>query len=267
MFALHKRFRHGEHGDFYERGHGHAAFRERGSGARGGAGRFTDQGADGACPLCDNHCPLDDPGCGKGAVLAARRHGSMMEADMAEEWDHGQGEGPMTGGRLLGLFRRAAGGMARAHHSRGHAQHAQARVLALLLEREPMSQRDLMELLHVRSASLSELLVKLERGGFIARERSADDRRNYIITVTEQGREAAARHRAEYGENADALFAALSEEEREQLGRLLGKLALALAEHEQGHERGHGRDARQGRGFGRGHGRAFGRSRHGHDAE
>lgn len=25
------------------------------------------------CPLCENQCPLDTPGCGKGAALAARR--------------------------------------------------------------------------------------------------------------------------------------------------------------------------------------------------
>jgi len=50
-------------------------------------------------------------------------------------------------------------------------------VLAIVRERGGMSQRELLDLLDVRSASLSEVLAKLERNGLIARRRDDADRR------------------------------------------------------------------------------------------
>jgi DNA-binding MarR family transcriptional regulator len=158
-------------------------------------------------------------------------------------------ETTMSGEALVGLFRRALKAMSRAHHNRGNTQHAQAKVLAILKEREPMSQRDLMEMLNVRSASLSEILAKLERNDLITRERSDQDKRNFIISVTEQGRVMAEEHKKEHLKNAEAIFAPLSEVERRQLGGLLEKIITSLekdapdhdAEHEHGfgHRHGH----------------------------
>jgi DNA-binding MarR family transcriptional regulator len=158
-------------------------------------------------------------------------------------------ETAITGEYLTGLFRHALKVMSRAHHSQGHAQQAQARVLVILKEKEPMSQSELMEMLDVRSASLSEILAKLERNGFITRERSDQDKRNFIISVTDQGRTIAEGHKREYMENAETIFAALSAAERQQLGALLEKIITALEngilghdtehEHEFGHRYGH----------------------------
>ena len=166
----------------------------------------------------------------------------------------------ITDETLLALFRRAAHFMARAHHHQGHAHHAQKHVLALLKEKGPLNQRDLLDLLGIRSASLSELLAKLERGGLITREKDEQDRRNYVISISEEGNAAVTDHEAEQRAGAEAIFAPLTGEERQQMGELLIKVIVALEDAfpahrgcrgHHGHEM-HG-ECRRGHGFGHGH--------------
>jgi DNA-binding MarR family transcriptional regulator len=137
--------------------------------------------------------------------------------------------GGITHGLLASLFHRAARFMMRAHHHQGHAEHAQRHVLAILKRSEPMSQRELLEMLNVRSSSLSELLGKLEQRSFIRRERDEEDKRNVIITLTAEGAAASAESAGQ--QSTDALFAALSEDEREQLAGLLRKVIASLEQY------------------------------------
>ncbi|MDR2452050.1 MAG: MarR family transcriptional regulator [Candidatus Accumulibacter sp.] len=134
---------------------------------------------------------------------------------------------PCSDEQLLHLFRRAAKWLVRGHHHHGAEGHAQGHVLAILGESESVSQRELLELLHVRSASLSELLIKLERNGSIVRQRSEKDRRNFLLRLTERGRAELAEHHWRRRQNAAHLFSALSDEERESLGTLLTRLVDA----------------------------------------
>ncbi len=120
--------------------------------------------------------------------------------------------------------------MARTYHRQGHVQHAQRHILAILDKQGVMNQRDLIDRLGVRSASLSEVLGKLERGGYILREQEEADRRNFVISLTERGKTATADHGKERRESADALFEALSGEERQHLGELLIKIIVDLEE-------------------------------------
>ena len=174
---------------------------------------------------------------------------------------------------LLSLFRRTVKIMVRAAHSKGHAHHAQGHVMTVLKERGQMNQRELMELLNVRSASLSELLAKLERQGLIFRERDDQDRRNFLIALSEEGRTLAEGHEQEMRETAETVFAPLSVEERRQLGGILTKIYRALEEtmKPDGHghgPHGHGRCRHDHHpGWPDGHGRhgARGRKLHGED--
>lgn len=93
------------------------------------------------------------------------------------------------------------------------------RMLRLLAERGDMDQADLVCLLELRSASVSELLGKLEAQGLVTRRRSEEDRRGLTISLTEAGR---AQLPAEPGQ--DAAFSALTEDERAELKTLLQKL-------------------------------------------
>jgi DNA-binding MarR family transcriptional regulator len=134
--------------------------------------------------------------------------------------------------RLLYLFRRAAKWMTRGHVSdqaHGHlyhdpARHAQGHILSILDASEHLGQRELLERLHIRSASLSELLFKLEKNGDIIRRRSERDRRNFILHPTEQGRMKVAEHHRHRQQSAERLFSILSDAERESLTALLTRL-------------------------------------------
>ncbi|WP_319582657.1 MarR family transcriptional regulator [uncultured Pseudodesulfovibrio sp.] len=183
---------------------------------------------------------------------------------------------PATNTELAGLFRLASRLMARAYHRGDSAHHAQHRVLSLLLQNGPMPQGELLEILDVRSSSLSELLRKLEDRGLILRERNPEDKRGFIISATDQAR-------AMVPENdgaPDGLFDSLDETERDQLRTILGKLVASLREDPAtgGPGRGFGGGGRGGRGghgngpggggqgFGKGRGgrgKGFGRGRGG----
>ncbi|MDR0702204.1 MAG: MarR family transcriptional regulator [Azoarcus sp.] len=115
--------------------------------------------------------------------------------------------------------------MVRGHHfHRGGARHAQGHILSVLAESESVSQRELLERLHIRSASLSELLIKLEKSGAITRRRSEKDKRNFLLQLTGQGRlELAEQHRHRQ-QSAGRLFSVLSDAERESLAVLLTRL-------------------------------------------
>ena len=65
-------------------------------------------------------------------------------------------------------------------------------VLKTLLLQGGMTQRELLEQLHTSSASLSEVLGKLEREGLVERGRSMADKRQLEVSLTEAGRDAAA---------------------------------------------------------------------------
>ncbi|MCK0113605.1 MarR family transcriptional regulator [Ornithinimicrobium sp. F0845] len=66
--------------------------------------------------------------------------------------------------------------------------HPQYLVMLALWERpDPVSVRELSDLLHLDPGTLSPLLKRLESGGLLRRERRADDERSLAVTLTEQG--------------------------------------------------------------------------------
>lgn len=133
--------------------------------------------------------------------------------------------------QLVALFHRAA--HLAFHNLHRQGSHAQDRVMALLASQRAMSQRELLQHMGVRPASLSELLGKLEKSGAVRRERDRRDKRNVVVTLTEEGGRMAA-ERARTMRNAmRGMFAPLAEEEQAQLAALLTRLVTAWeAEHE-----------------------------------
>lgn len=71
----------------------------------------------------------------------------------------------------------------------------QGRVLSLLSTRNSMLQRDMCVELGIRPQSLGEILVKLERAGYIERKTSVHDRRTQTVRITESGRRCVTRNR------------------------------------------------------------------------
>ncbi len=126
---------------------------------------------------------------------------------------------------LLKLFHQCAHCMNRTGKYRG-----QGRLLILLEERGPLTQREMIEITGRRSATLSEQLESMEKAGWITREKHAGDKRNIDLALTPLGKEMAQQVRVWQIGHAEALFGMLDEKERQDLGALLEKLAQAWQE-------------------------------------
>lgn len=103
-------------------------------------------------------------------------------------------------------------------------ERGKGRVLVTLALQDGMSQRDLAYILGIRPQSLGETLGKLEREGFITRERSDTDKRTIVVKLTDAGRDQAQRVKARRNTTVESLLSKLTTEEKQQLCRLLKKM-------------------------------------------
>jgi DNA-binding MarR family transcriptional regulator len=101
----------------------------------------------------------------------------------------------------------------------------QAGVLRRLGQFPGQSQRGLADALGMHAPRLVALIDELEDRGLVARERDPDDRRNYAISLTDEGRRALAELARVAREHELAITAALDDDERVQLLELLRRLA------------------------------------------
>jgi DNA-binding MarR family transcriptional regulator len=68
------------------------------------------------------------------------------------------------------------------------ASRGQGRIIAALKETDSICTKDLAETLGINISTLNEMLVKLEKGKFIRREPSADDKRVILLALTDKGK-------------------------------------------------------------------------------
>lgn len=149
---------------------------------------------------------------------------------------------------LASLFWYASRLMARAHHHGrrhgGHGRQAQVRVLAILRETGPISQAELLRRLDVRSASLSELLGKLERSGLVVRERNEADRRSFIVSATKAADALLAEWEQAGPGGEERIFSCLDDAEKAALRSILEKFVASVRDGDDG-PRGSGCGRRQ----------------------
>lgn len=97
-------------------------------------------------------------------------------------------------------------------------------IISLVLHGGEMSQRDLLEHACISSASLSEVLAKLEAEGLVTRTKSEEDRRLLAVALTEAGREKAEEVLEYKNRFEEESFACFDEQERAQLLDYLDRL-------------------------------------------
>jgi len=104
----------------------------------------------------------------------------------------------------------------------------QGRILAALQMRDGVSTKDLSYLLGLAVSTLNEFLSKLEKGGYITREPSEQDKRVMLVKLTEKGKtqQAQPEDRADLGD----IFDCLSAEEQAGFGTYLDKIIAAFGE-------------------------------------
>ena len=103
----------------------------------------------------------------------------------------------------------------------------QHRVLTVLIDVEGeagLPQRDLGAQMGLSPAALSELLAKLEDRGLVKRERSQEDRRVTLVSLTAKGRKQAQSLVDAEARVADDTFGALDDADREKLASILAKM-------------------------------------------
>jgi DNA-binding MarR family transcriptional regulator len=101
----------------------------------------------------------------------------------------------------------------------------QAGVLRRLGQFPGQSQRELADALGMHAPRLVALIDELEDRGLVARDRDPEDRRNYAISLTDEGQRALAELAHVARRHELAITAALDEGERAQLLALLRRLA------------------------------------------
>ena len=134
---------------------------------------------------------------------------------------------------LLEQFMQMHGLLVRRFHRRhmangpmGTPYSGQGRVLKFLKLKPEFTQKELAELMGLRSQSLGELLAKLEKNGYVTRAPSETDRRVITVRLTEKGVGAS----EEDLQDEANLFDCLSEEEQTQLSDYLRRLIHTMEE-------------------------------------
>ncbi|GAB2676400.1 MarR family winged helix-turn-helix transcriptional regulator [Thalassiella azotivora] len=116
-----------------------------------------------------------------------------------------------------------------AHLARWDLNHASFAVLHLL-EHEPMTQRQLAGRTQVQEQTMSRLVERLARTGYVLRTRSEADRRKVLVSLTPAGRSARAEAEGDHRGDVevgfrDALGADGTRDLREQLVTLVRRLS------------------------------------------
>ena len=97
----------------------------------------------------------------------------------------------------------------------------QFQLLGLLHDHGGMGQRELGQAMATDPSILVTMLNPLEADGFVSRDRDPADRRRHVVTLTPAGKRRLANAAQAQREAEDALFAGLTEQQRDQLRELL----------------------------------------------
>lgn len=100
----------------------------------------------------------------------------------------------------------------------------QLRLLVFLSEGGGLGNAELADRLRISRPSVSALLDRLKRGGFIRRELSPHDRRGICIWLEERGRQAVESSIAECGEYVANLISGMTDGESDEIAHTLNRI-------------------------------------------
>lgn len=103
--------------------------------------------------------------------------------------------------------------------------------LTKLHENRDVSQDELSELLCFDKGTTAKALKKLEEDGYILRRRDETDKRGYVISLTEKGKDAACFAEGKIGEWNDVVLKGFSAGERKFFMEMLEKAFLNVSEY------------------------------------
>ncbi len=117
------------------------------------------------------------------------------------------------------------------HHSRAHTlleaiglYRGQPPVLKALWEQEGLTHTALAERLHVTPATITKMLQRMEKAGFVVRKPDAEDQRVSRVYLTEAGRAIQSQVQVVWQRMEQETFDGFTQEERALLRRLLQQI-------------------------------------------
>ena len=108
-----------------------------------------------------------------------------------------------------------------------HLQPSDVGILRLIAVDSGLSQRTLAGRLGVGASRVVVLIDDLEEKGFVVRDRSTQDRRNYELRLTKSGQNVMSQMREVGAAHENDVVSALDADERRTLGILLAKIAAS----------------------------------------
>ncbi len=130
----------------------------------------------------------------------------------------------MTVGQLLAQVCRMSGHRLRGHMEKIGLHRGQGFALIHLWHNDGMSQRDLARSMHISPASVTNMLQRMERDGWIKRKRDEKDQRVVRVYLTVKAEETRIQAKRVFREMEDALNSVYTTEEQSTLKLLLTKL-------------------------------------------
>ena len=118
-------------------------------------------------------------------------------------------------------FRRV-GALFRRQRGERNAPNTQNRALSVLAMNDGISQKQLSYILGIRPQSSGEIVMKMEKNGWVTRASDPDDSRINRLYLTDEGRKQA--QLVDDSENREDVLDCLTPEEKEQLSALLDKI-------------------------------------------
>jgi DNA-binding MarR family transcriptional regulator len=103
-------------------------------------------------------------------------------------------------------------------------QMTQGKVLKILYKNGDLLQKDLQDILDIQSGSMSEMISKLEKKGFVLRKRDNQDKRKVLIHLTDLGKEDVLKYREHRQNHLIEVFNILDDNEKDDFIRLLSKI-------------------------------------------
>ena len=101
---------------------------------------------------------------------------------------------------------------------------SQGKILKILYKKGDISQKEMQDMLHVKSGTISESINKLEKKGLLIRQSDEVDRRKKVLHLTEAGKINVETHSALYQKEIIQFFEVLNDDEKNELEKILKKL-------------------------------------------
>jgi DNA-binding MarR family transcriptional regulator len=109
---------------------------------------------------------------------------------------------------------------------RSNGDISQRWIAHILTTTDAISQLELQNLLGIKSGSISEIIIKMEKKGYITRSKDLNDKRRIVLRITESGRnwDANIQKVMLHNEDRQSWFSVLNSSEKKKLQEMLMRL-------------------------------------------